>query len=254
MNGDPHKYAANLLKKEKMGSSAFAQQVTQSSAIGRGLVKIATSDKEVLENHFNTAYYLAKKERPTVTLLNYLNSRKKTDVKFCGSYRNERAAANFVDTCSKILKDELITDLKNANYYSVLMDGSTDSSVIGQVLVYVLFLNKGVPTVKFSSIESIQSTDADGLLSSLKDSFEQGVDQFKNHIHGLNINSASVNTGVHNGLGTKISKDYAPWLTVIHCFNHRLELATKDALKGSFFDEIDTMLLKLYYLYKKSPK
>ena len=77
VNGDPHKYAANLLKKEKMGSSAFAQQVTQSSAIGRGLVKIATSDKEVLENHFNTAYYLAKKERPTVTLLNYLNSRKK---------------------------------------------------------------------------------------------------------------------------------------------------------------------------------
>ena len=256
VNGDPHKYAADLLKKEKMGSSAFAQQVAQSSAIGRGLVKMATRDKEVLENRFNTAYYLAKKERPYSDFTELLELQEKNpDVKFRGSYRNERAAANFVDTCGEILKDELITDLKNANYYSVLMDGSTDSSVIEQELVYVLFLDKGVPTVKFSSIESVQSADADGLLSSLKDSFERvGVDQFENHIHGLNVDGASVNTGVHNGLGTKISEDYAPWLTVIHCFNHRLELAIKDALKGSFFDEIDTMLLKLYYLYKKSPK
>ena len=55
-------------------------------------------------------------------------------------------------------------------------------------------------------------------------------------------------------MNLKISEDYAPWLTVTHCSNHRLELAIKDVLKGSFFDEIDTMLLKLYYFYKKSPK
>ena len=64
VNGDPHKYAADLLNKEKMGSSAFAQQVAQSSAVGRSLVKMATRDNEVFENHFNTAYYLAKKEHP----------------------------------------------------------------------------------------------------------------------------------------------------------------------------------------------
>ena len=33
----------------------------------------------------------------------------------------------------------------------------------------------------------------------------------------------------------------------------RLELAIKDALKSTF-DEIDEMLLRLYYLYEKSPK
>ena len=250
VNGDPHKYAADLLKKEKMGSSSFAQQGAQSSAIGRGLGKMATRDKcwKIVSTQH--------KEGPYSDFTELFELQEKNpDVKFCGSYRNERAAANFVDTCGKILKDELITDLKNANYYSVLMDGSTDSSVIEQELVYVLFLDKGVPTVKFSSIESVQSADADGLLSSLKDLFERvGVDQFENHIYGLNVDGTSVNTGVHNGLGTKISEDYAPWLTVIHCFNHRLELAIKDALKGSFFDEIDTMLLKLYYLCKKSLK
>ena len=35
---------------------------------------------------------------------------------------------------------------------------------------------------------------------------------------------------------------------------HRLELALKDALKGTLFTVIDEMLLRVYYLYKNSPK
>ncbi|KAL5497336.1 hypothetical protein EMCRGX_G013797 [Ephydatia muelleri] len=38
------------------------------------------------------------------------------------------------------------------------------------------------------------------------------------------------------------------------CLAHRLELAIKDALKGSSFDDVDEMLLRLYYLYQKNPK
>ena len=35
---------------------------------------------------------------------------------------------------------------------------------------------------------------------------------------------------------------------------HRLELAIKDALKGTSFDLVDEMLLCLYYIYDKSAK
>lgn len=35
---------------------------------------------------------------------------------------------------------------------------------------------------------------------------------------------------------------------------HRLELALKDALKATLFTAIDEMLLRVYYLYKYSPK
>ena len=34
---------------------------------------------------------------------------------------------------------------------------------------------------------------------------------------------------------------------------HRLELAVKDALKDTPLDVIDEFLLRLYYLYEKSP-
>lgn len=45
-----------------------------------------------------------------------------------------------------------------------------------------------------------------------------------------------------------------PWVYWSWCLAHRVELAVKDALKGTSFDLIDEMLLRLYYIYEKSPK
>ena len=35
---------------------------------------------------------------------------------------------------------------------------------------------------------------------------------------------------------------------------HRLELSINDALSGTVFDDIDEMLLRIYYLYQKAPR
>ena len=69
----------------------------------------------------------------------------------------------------------------------------------------------------------------------------------------LNVDGASVNTGVHNGVGVLIQADL-PCLQVIHCFNYRLEFTIKDAFKNNNFNKIDEILMKFYYLLKKSPK
>jgi len=47
---------------------------------------------------------------------------------------------------------------------------------------------------------------------------------------------------------------HLPWVFWMWCMAHRLELAVKDALKGTAFDAIDEFLLRLYYLYEKGPK
>ena len=57
-----------------------------------------------------------------------------------------------------------------------------------------------------------------------------------------------------NGLG-KLVRDEAPWFDIVHCFNHRLELAIKVVFTTTtFYCNIDEILTKLYYLYQKSPK
>ena len=44
------------------------------------------------------------------------------------------------------------------------------------------------------------------------------------------------------------------WLVPVHCVSHQLELSIADALKSTLFSDIDEMLVKIYYLYKNSPK
>ena len=50
-----------------------------------------------------------------------------------------------------------------------------------------------------------------------------------------------------------------PWLYWAWCYAHRLELACKDALSSQLFknitiEHIKNILLRLYYIYTKSPK
>ena len=66
---------------------------------------------------------------------------------------------------------------------------------------------------------------------------------------GIGTDGASANIA-SKGLKGLIEKSL-PWIFWMWCLAH---LAIKDALKGTSFNEIDDMLLKLYYLYEKSPK
>ena len=69
---------------------------------------------------------------------------------------------------------------------------------------------------------------------------------------GIGTDGASANIAAC-GLKGLVEKEI-PWIHWCWCLAHRTELAIKDALKGTSFDLIDEMLLRLYYLYEKSPK
>ena len=81
-----------------------------------------------------------------------------------------------------------------------------------------------------------------------------GFKKYYDKLVGLNLDGASINMGRMNGLG-KLIRDEAPWVEIVHCFNHRMELAIKDTVTTTtFYHNIYEMLTKLYYLYQKSPK
>ena len=135
------------------------------------------------------------------------------------------------------------------------MDGSTDASVSEKELIYVLFLNNRSPKIKYLSVEDIKTADTIGLQDSIEQAFKRiGISSLIDHLVGLNCDWASLNMGDYHGLATRI-KELAPWLESMHCFNHRMELAFKDAFeKIPAFQKIEKFLLQLYYLYEKSPK
>ena len=176
-------------------------------------------------------------------------------MKVTNGYKNDRAAAGFNDVIRQSMKDSFINDLLSANYYSILTDRSTDASTLEQEVIYVLYLSKeGEPIVKFFSIVTTEHVHADGLTECIENAFHWiGIVSLYQRLANLSVDGASVNTGIHNGLEVKM-RELAAWLSTIHCFNHSLELAFKDTFNIAFFKEVDNMLLKLFYLYQKSPK
>ena len=86
--------------------------------------------------------------------------------------------------------------------------------------VYVLFLKNGRAVLKSLGTENPQAADAHHLVDCVKDAFHCfAIVYFSSHLHGLNVDGASVNLGIHKGLASLL-KDESPWLTAVHCFNH----------------------------------
>ena len=69
---------------------------------------------------------------------------------------------------------------------------------------------------------------------------------------GIGSDGASANIAKGDLKG--LIESQCEWMFRMWYLAPRLELAVKDALKGSAFDAVDDMLLKLYHLYGKAPK
>ena len=70
---------------------------------------------------------------------------------------------------------------------------------------------------------------------------------------GCGSDGAAINISGQNGMRGKLT-GALPWFYLAWCFNHRLELACKDSFSSDLFRDVDDMLLRVCYLYVKSPK
>ena len=119
--------------------------------------------------------------------------------------------------------------------------------------------------IRFLSVEVPTKADATGLIKCAENALRKlGVDNILDRSSVLGVQNmpiligggtdgASVNIAEHNGMKGKMQREL-PWLYWTWCYAHRLELACKDAFTSALFKDIAEVLLRLYYLYAKSPK
>ena len=249
-----HKRAVDLALKKELGPKEYVENIRQNTAIGKSITRMHEKTRKVMKNCFAIAYYLAKNEKPFSDFPELLDLQELNGLDVQKGYRTDRAAAVFVDFIAESMKLPLKECLMKAKYYSILQDGSTDTSVSEQELIYVLFLYKVRPVLKFLSIENPPVADAQHLVECVKEAFHRiGITYLFSHLYGLNVDDVSVNLGVYKGVATLL-RDASSWLIAVHRFNHRVGLAAQDAFENSFFEDINKMLVFLYYLYPKSSK
>ena len=179
------------------------------------------------------------------------------------AYRNPNAGKTFCHFIAESRREQLVEKLTKAKFLSLLIDGSMDAGNVHDEMFLVLWCDidrrhggdEMVHTnMSYFAVERPKQVDAKGLLqSSLCRLGMQAIDgeQCKLLV-GIGTDGASANIAAA-GLKGLVEKEI-PWVYWSWCLAHCVELAVKDALKGTSFDLIDEMLLRLYYIYEKSPK
>ena len=123
---EPVDYAQRSL----LGGAPYLEAVAKDTPIGRGIKKMCVKDKEIIHTQFYSTYYLAKREQPFTDFSDLLVVNKKMKCPSTGKgYRNDNAAALFMESIAKVSQNELSKDLVNANFYLFLSNGSTDMSI-----------------------------------------------------------------------------------------------------------------------------
>ena len=267
--GDPHKRAMDLHLAEDKGQ-CFAERAESmkdtneggQQLITTGIANMQAGDLAKAKVKFEVAYFIAKEELPLAKYPELLKLEAKHGVKIGKSYLNRISCNTFLKYISADLARKLEQKLTNANFFSVLTDGSEDASITEKEAVFVQYLDRkpsGRDTVKvttaFLRLVELKFGTAPGIVNAIKNSFEaiNITDDFNKKLIGFAADGATVNRGQREGV-IGILNAKLPWVIYVWCLAHRLELSMKDALQHTCFNSVDDMLLRLYYLYENSPK
>ena len=137
---------------------------------------------------------------------------------------------------------------------SVTVDGSSDSSITENEMVYIHTCHKGEVKTTFIKCCQVQHGTALGVINAIKRSAEivMEFNTFLSKLVAMGCDGASVTLGKKSGVLALIKEQ--PSLIGVHCSAHRLELCYKDAMKKVPMAEIVlTLLTGLYYMYRNSP-
>ena len=268
-------------KEIETGAPACKKQKTIDTAFGGARNRALASIKPLLFG----ALHLGRTEKPYVQFPGFLDTVNDMGLKLTSAYNNSDAAKAFNHIISDQMVDDVKTQVKEANFFSWLMDGSTAAKrklTYETELIYIRTANNLIPKTELFAYVPMQaygSVSADNLghalrkqllllgglesdhelickhvddvpLASLTEALAENYVHFKNV--GAGADGASINFGCKKGLIVQY-QEMSPWVVGIHCFSHRLELAAKDSVKA-IFSEVDQLLLDLYSYFKESQK
>ena len=91
--------------------------------------KLSKEQEEVFRKKFHISYFVAKEDISLIKYEKIIELEKRHGVQLGSTHNNRTAAHEFLSIQGGELKQELSKDITKAKFYSILFDGTTDSSV-----------------------------------------------------------------------------------------------------------------------------
>ncbi len=225
--------------------------------------KVSDEERDKLRRKFDIAHFVATENLPFTKYPKICELEAHHGVCLGTSYVNETAGKEMIHYIAESRRQELMKKLANARFFSLLLDGSTDKANIDNELILALWCDRDGRDEKihtrmeYFTVVQPQSVTAAGLFKVLESALQGlGISEISaetcKKLVGIGTDGASANIAAAGLKG--LVEGHLDWVFWMWCMAHRLELAVKDALKATAFDLIDDLLLRIYYLYEKSPK
>ena len=167
-------------------------------------------DFEPTKKKFETAYFVVKKVLPVTKFTKILELEEKHGVALGEAYRNNMSGSMMIDFTGKWLSNELKKELEEADFFSILMDGSRDASIVEMEAIFTITFNpspagtdKIGAKVSYLDLADLHGADANSILKCIKASVKCVYgDEFMPKLVGFGSDGASVNTGKKEGVKT----------------------------------------------------
>ena len=258
-SGSLHSWAKSAYANAATGSTTEEPQVF----LGRNQATINDTIESSARGNYKklvrTALHITLKEKPYSDFPHLTDLQKSNGLKFLQGKTHRKTCAEPIECLADVLRSDLKEILHNANFYSSLFDGSQPKKTYSEKeLLYVKVLIRGKAVDLLCKCIHMDDYGSDAI--DLKHAFDDPLkedykleDCFIPLLITHCADGASVNMGRYNGAWTQIKADGRPWLLVIHCENHRLELAIADVYKMELnLKDVDIFLLQVYQLFKNS--
>lgn len=249
-----HKQAVELETcREASQSSGEIEQAFQSQiSLNRSAIKTA----------MQCLYWLVKSEIPHTS--NYNSLVKAVEFMGCehlrhlrhgenAKYSSQRIVQEFLNVMGEQLQQENVQHLLSSPCYSIMIDETTDISIIKEMVIYTRYISSEAEVcTSFLAIVELPNGTAETVEKALTTYLDDNNIPISSLV-GFGTDGASVMTGRLNGVGARL-KRLQPILTSIHCVAHRLALAASQAGDSVLFikNTFKPTLRQLFYFYENS--
>ena len=213
-----------------------------------------------------TVYFMAKKNLPNdhfSDLKQFLLVQGSTDIGAltfqCGrvgrefTYEHSESVRGFQEAIAAAVDEDLDQDLAQSEFYSLLIDESTDIAADHNLVMYMRYVRNGEVQSRFLSLIELPGGTAPEIVDVVLKVFTSRRISLEK-LCGIATDGASVMIGCRTGVTTQI-KGRNPFILSIHCIAHRLALASGQAADAvPYIKEYQLYVNNIYRYFHYSTK
>ena len=168
------------------------------------------------------------------------------------TYTSPEIAGEFLKVMDKMIEESVLEEFKQSDTYSIMVDESTDISILKQLVCYGRAVVKGKLKTRFLMIADLPNGKADTITSALSQ-YLSASGLSTDAMSSFGSDGARVMTGSCNGVATQLKRSNCQMIAV-HCICHRLALACGQAgNEVRYLRQVKDGLLTLWKYFHNSP-